>query len=235
LIFICNAQPDLERAEKYCQRILSVAKHFKAKRAVGFAAMPQPVDHTEKPKVWCSATTKALNEALKKHGVSLLTHGQISGMNGLFLGLAAREKLDGFCLLGEIPLYTVQIENPKAAAAVLEVLGRIVGVAIRLNALMEQAQAMEGEIEKLMEYLRVGNPSAGPINEEEIERIKHALSQLTKLPTSVKEGIEKLFSEARADIAKANELKHQLDKWNVYKDYEDRFLDLFKKSNETSS
>jgi len=30
------------------------------------------------------------------------------------------------------------------------------------------------------------------------------------------------------DISKANFLKSELDKWNVYKEYEDRFLDLFR-------
>ena len=36
----------------------------------------------------------------------------------------------------------------------------------------------------------------------------------------------------KTDISKAKELKSELDKWNVYKDYEDRFLDLFKKTKE---
>jgi len=35
---------------------------------------------------------------------------------------------------------------------------------------------------------------------------------------------------AKTDISKANELKAELDQWNVYKEYEDRFLDLFKKT-----
>jgi hypothetical protein len=33
----------------------------------------------------------------------------------------------------------------------------------------------------------------------------------------------------------ANELKAELDKWNVYKEYEDRFLDLFKKAKDKSN
>ncbi|MCM8781307.1 MAG: hypothetical protein NC908_05235, partial [Candidatus Omnitrophica bacterium] len=79
------------------------------------------------------------------------------------------------------------------------------------------------------DYLQLGHPSSGPIDEEDIERIKKSLNQLTKLPLSVKEKIERLFLEARNDIKKAHELKLELDKWNIYKDYEDRFLDLFKK------
>ena len=84
-----------------------------------------------------------------------------------------------------------------------------------------------------MDYLKPGgSPGQGPIGEDEVETIKKALSQLTKLPISVKERIEKLFIEARTDITKASELKAELDKWNAYKEYEDRFLDLFRKNKE---
>ena len=81
-----------------------------------------------------------------------------------------------------------------------------------------------------MDYLKVGGGQGhnAPIGEEEIEKIKNTLNQLTKLPLSVKEKIEKLFEQTKIDISKANELKLELDKWNVYKDYEDRFLDLFR-------
>jgi hypothetical protein len=41
--------------------------------------------------------------------------------------------------------------------------------------------------------------------------------------------IEQLFRQAQKDRAKAYELKHELDRLGVYRDYEDRFLDLFKK------
>ena len=150
-------------------------------------------------------------------------------MNGLFLGLAKKKGFEGFCLLGEIPLYAIQIENPKASYVVLEVLAKILNIQIDFTSLIDQAQVMEAEINKLLDYLKIGSQSAGPISEEEIEKIKKSLGQLTKLPVSVKEKIEGLFNQAKSDIDKANELKTELDKWNVYKEYEDRFLDLFKK------
>jgi hypothetical protein len=40
--------------------------------------------------------------------------------------------------------------------------------------------------------------------------------------------IDELFEEAKTDRSKAHELKHELDRLDVFKDYEDRFLDLFK-------
>ena len=231
IIFLSDAQPDLARAEDYCQSIISLAKSFKVKRIVSFAAMPQPMDHTQQPGVWFTATSKGLVEELKPLSMRLLSDGQISGLNGLFLGLAKREGFDGLCLLGEIPLYTIQIENPKASRAVLEIFCTIAGLRFDFAELIDQGHLMEEQINGLLDHLKLGSgQSPGPIGDDEIEKIKKTLSQLTKLPVSVKEKIEKLFLQAKTDISRANELKAELDKWSVYKDYEDRFLDLFKKA-----
>jgi len=232
IIFISNAQPDLAKAKEYSQMILGVAGSFKIKTIIGFAAMPQPIDHNQQPGVWLAATSAEWIENLKKYNLHLLSEGQISGMNGLFLGIAKQKGFSGFCLLGETPLYTIQIENPKASYAVLEALGKVLNIKIDLTSLIDQAHIMEEEINRLLDYLKLGPQAAGPIGEEEIEKIKKSLSQFTKLPLSVKDKIEGLFTQSKQDIARANELKAELDKWNVYKDYEDRFLDLFKKARE---
>ncbi|MCD6583255.1 MAG: hypothetical protein J7K71_01010, partial [Candidatus Omnitrophica bacterium] len=63
----------------------------------------------------------------------------------------------------------------------------------------------------------------------DIEKIKKDLAAYTKLPQSAREKIEALFKEAKKDISKARELKEELDRWSVYREYEDRFLDLFRK------
>jgi len=235
IIFVSDAQPDLTKAGDYCNKIISLAKSFKVKSVISFAAMPQPMDHTQQPSVWFVATSLKVSNNLKKFNLSVLVEGQISGMNGLFLGIAKEKGLEGFCLLGEIPLYTIQIDNPKASYAVLEALSKILGIRIGFTDLVNQAQIMEGEINKLLDYLKIGSQAAGPISEEEIEKIKKSLGQLTKLPLSIKERIEQLFNQAKADISKARELKTELDKWSVYKEYEDRFLDLFKKKKDENN
>ena len=233
IIFLSNAQPDLGKAESYSQKIIHVAKSFHVQMVVSFASMPAAVDHTQDPNVWFAATNIELCDALKKFNLQMLNEGQISGMNGLFLGIAKKEGIKGFCLLGEIPLYTIQIENPKASSSVLDAAAKILDIQIDTSELMNQAQNMENEINKLLDYLKVPTQQGqGPIGEEEIEKIKKTLSSLTKLPASVKERIEKLFQEAEKDISKAPEIKVELDKWNVYKEYEDRFLDLFRKNKE---
>jgi proteasome assembly chaperone (PAC2) family protein len=231
IIFLSNAQPDLSKADNYTKVIIDLARSFGVETIVSFASMPQATDHTQEPRIWFAATDQRTKESLLKHGFSMLEDGQISGMNGLFLGMAKRAGLKGFCLLGDIPLYTIQIENPKASAAVLASLGKVLNIEINVQPLQEEAKVMENEINKLLDYLKLGNPGqSAPIGDEEVELIRKTLSQLTKLPASVKEKIEKLFEESRQDISKARELKVELDKWNVYKEYEDRFLDLFRKN-----
>lgn len=234
IIFLSNAQPDLAKAEEYSRRIISVAKIFNVKKVIGFASMPQPIDHNQNPGVWFVSTSPYSSSVPQKYNFNTLSEGQISGMNGLFLGIAKREGLEGFCLLGEIPLYTIQIENPRASHAVLDALCRILNIQIDFAGLLEQQQAMEDEINKLLDYLKLDS-STGPIGEEDIEKIKKSLGLLSRLPVSVKDKIENLFLVAKSDITKARELKAELDKWNVYKEYEDRFLDLFKKTKDSSN
>jgi hypothetical protein len=49
-----------------------------------------------------------------------------------------------------------------------------------------------------------------------------------KIPEYIMEKIEKLFRDAKTDKTKAPDLKKELDRWDLYELYEDRFLDLFK-------
>jgi uncharacterized protein len=44
-----------------------------------------------------------------------------------------------------------------------------------------------------------------------------------------RERIEQILDQAKQDRALAYELKRELDRLGVFKEYEDRFLDLFKK------
>jgi hypothetical protein len=125
----------------------------------------------------------------------------------------------------------VQIENPRACANILTVIARHLNIELNLNPLKERAKFIEEEVDKLISYIKGEATPQGPmpLNEEDIDKIKKDLAAYTKLPSSAREKIEGLFRDAQKDIAKANILKAELDRWNVYKEYEDRFLDLFKR------
>jgi hypothetical protein len=49
-----------------------------------------------------------------------------------------------------------------------------------------------------------------------------------KVPHYVMDKIEKLFHDAAGNRELAAELKKELDRWNLFELYENRFLDLFR-------
>jgi len=231
ILFLGEAQPPLEYAEPLSLAIINFVKRYKAKYMFTFAAKPEPIDHKGESGVWIAAADEGLLGKFDKFKLKVLGEGQISGLNGIILGMAKRKGLAGVCLLGEIPFYTVQIENPKASIGILKVIDEYLRLNLNLSPLFERAKFVEEEIDKLISYLKGEAPPAGPspLSEEDLDKIKKDLAAYTKLPQSARENIEKLFDQSQKDITKASKLKDQLDHWNVYKEYEDRFLDLFKK------
>jgi len=65
---------------------------------------------------------------------------QISGLNGLLLGVAKEKDIEGVCLLGEVPMYATRIQNPMAALVVLEVLAKMLAIEIDMFELAQLAK-----------------------------------------------------------------------------------------------
>jgi len=231
ILFLAQAQPPLDKSYEFGRLLVEFISSYKVLRVFNFAAFPQAIQHTQTPGVWISATHEEILEEFSSYNLKILEEGQISGLNGLFLGLAKEKGLKGACFLGEIPFYTIQIENPKASLAVLKVIDRYLELGLEFKELEEKAVFLDTEINKLVGYLKgeFSSPESSPLSEEDIQRIKKELERFTKLPQSVRQNIEELFKKASQDLSYASELKKVLDEWGVYKEYEDRFLDLFKK------
>jgi len=103
VIFLSNAQPDLSKADSYAKTIIQLAKSLKVETVVSLASMPQATDHTQDSSLWFVATDQKVKENLKKFNFNLLEEGQISGMNGLFLGLAKKIRPKRFLPFGRNP------------------------------------------------------------------------------------------------------------------------------------
>lgn len=228
ILFLGDAQPAVEKEYEFSSIVLDVANKYGTKTVFTFAAMPAAIDHTAPPGIWCTTTSQSLNENLKRYNVKFMREGQISGMNGLLLGVSKERGLEGYCLLGELPYYTIQIENPRSSMAVLRTFSKIVDIDIDFRALEIQSVEIEQELEKFVQYLRQSQGTK-PITEEEITKIKTYWGQKGDIPQKVYDKIERLFKEAEKDITRAKELKDELDRWNLYQKYEDRFLNLFRK------
>jgi len=153
IIFIGEAQP-LMNGYRLANLVLDVAQKFGVKKLYTFAAAPTHIYHTKKPRVLAVATMPKLIRGLEKYDVAPLKQGSISGLNGLLLGAAKQRNIAGICLLGEIPIYTTHIANPRSAKAVLQVLAQMSNLEIDLTDIDRWVKETGEEIEEKIYQLK---------------------------------------------------------------------------------
>ena len=226
VVFIGEAQPPLGKYQ-YCRRLIEYAKEIGVERVFAFAAMATQMHPEHSSRVFGAATDEKVLGELKRLELQLLENGHIGGLNGVLVGVAAEFGLNGACLLGEMPHIFSQLPFPKASLAILEVFTTVAGIDLDLGELSEQAKAVE---EMLGELLAKVEESIGAQLPGEEEEYRPEPAEEGKLSPADEEHIEQLFSLAAEDRSKAYELKSELDRLQIFKDYEDRFLDLFKQS-----
>jgi proteasome assembly chaperone (PAC2) family protein len=223
VVFIGEAQPPLGKY-LFCRRLMEYARSIGVERVFTFAAMATQMNLDDPVHVFGTASSKELLTELTKHDADTLEEGRISGLNGVLVAAAMEVKLPAACLLGEMPHIFAQFPFPQASLAVLRTFSKLTGVAIELDELEEQAEAVGQKLAQLLQQMEQ-NLLHQESGEEEAETL---FPEQEGLRAEEHQHIERLFQESKRNRSKAYELKSELDRLGVFSDYEDRFLDLFK-------
>lgn len=231
VVFFGEAQPPLGKF-LFCKKLLDYARELGVERVFTFAAMATQMHPEHRSRVFGAATDAESLEELKRLELEVLEDGHIGGLNGVLLGAAAESGLRGACLLGEMPHIFSQLPFPKASLAILEVFTTVTGIELDFAELAEQARAMEQQLGELLAQVEKAY-GAQRATEEEAFSPEPPVEE-ERLKSADQKWIEDLFEQAGKDRSKAFQLKQELDRLGVFKDFEDRFLDLFKKPEEGS-
>ncbi len=223
VVFVGEAQPPLGKYA-FCRQIVSYAKQIGVERVFTFAAMATGMHPAQRARVFAAAADRDSLEELKRLELEILEDGNIGGLNGVLLGAAAEGGLRGSCLLGEMPHVFTQLPFPKASLAILEVFATMTGLSLDLTELAAHARTVEQQLGDLLARVQ-RNLGQGQEPEEET----YGAESSEEPPSPERQRIEALFDQAAKDRSKAFELKQELDRLGVFKEYEDRFLDLFQK------
>ena len=124
-----------------------------------------------------------------------------------------------------------------SSRAVVGAFSRLAGIAVDLTALDQQAAEVEKGLVELLDRLEheaeeASEAEAAAAEEDEdeaVELVDEVPGAPEGLSRDVRARIETLFERAHHDRQAALELKAELDRQGVFKKYEDRFLDLFKR------
>jgi len=193
------------KAYKMADLVLDVAIEFGCRRIYTSGAAVAPIHHTMRPKVWLVPNSENLIGEMRGYENTVLMsdiegrggQGNITGLNGLLLGVAKKRGLEAICVMGEIPLYLqgFPFPYPKASKSVLEVLSAAIGIGIEMEEISDLAERSEREIESLYErlpsqikeqldklrYVTYAKPAEpGPITEEDKKKILEDIDRFFK-------------------------------------------------------
>ncbi len=255
ILFLGEAQPPVGKFP-FCRQVIDYAKELGVERVITFAAMATQMRPEHVSRVFGAATDVEGVEELRRLDLTILEDGNIGGLNGVLLGAAAAVGLRGSCFLGEMPQVFAQVPFPKASLAILEAFTALTGIDVDLTELSEQSKAVEEQLGDLLHRVEEQyGPQPGVSDDEEDdgdefedegeeiegrERVEEEESRgiggagyryeepEEGVPRADVTRIEELFARAAQDRSKAFELKRELDRLGLFKQYEDRFLDLFK-------
>lgn len=224
LLFIGESQPPIGKLA-FCQRLLDFAKASGVERVFTFAAMVTQMHPMHESRVFGVTTHEHGLNVLQQLELTLLEDGYIGGLNGVLLGVAGDMGLEGTGLLGEMPHIFTQASFPKASLAVLRVFTTIAGIDLDFSEMEEQVTLLDQNLGKLLAQLE---RQLAEKSEESVESSDVDVSESEQQNEEDRRRIEQLFDRAAADRSRAYELKNELDRLGLFKDYEDRFLDLFR-------
>lgn len=234
VVFLGEAQPPIG-GNPFCRHLVRYARQLGVSRVYTFAAMATGMRPEHRSRTFAAATDAETLGRLRGLDLDLLDDGRITGLNGLLLGVAADAGLPGACLLGEIPQVFAQFPFPKASLAVLEAFKALAGIEIDLAELDEQARTSEEHLGALLSRVEAAAEAATSdedetdADDEGPEAFPPEAAEEPSLAPADERRIEGLFSQAETDRSKAFVLKRELDRLDVFGEYEDRFLDLFRK------
>ena len=142
---------DPRRLYELCYEVVDMAKKLKASTLYSIgAALRQP--SPAEPKLFAATTTSKYLNLLKKKKLELLnTQGQITGFNGLVLGIAKEKQLDGICILGEID--NPNVIQPKSAKLILEKLLQVLELGPLDMKELEEEEKRKQFMEQQMSYM----------------------------------------------------------------------------------
>lgn len=142
---------DPRRLYELCYEVVGMAKKLKASTLYSIgAALRQP--SPAEPKLFAATTTPKHLSLLKKKKLELLnTQGQITGFNGLVLGIAKEKQLDSICILGEID--NPNVIQPRSAQLILAKLLQVLDLGPLDMKELEEEEKRKQFMEQQMSYM----------------------------------------------------------------------------------
>ena len=150
------------------EQILDLITKFKISNIYSLASYVTGT-FVNNPKIYGTATNQEIVKSFRSFNISTLDNGNITGMNGLILGLGKLRGIEGICLLGETSGYVI---DAKASKNLLEILNNVLGININMDEMNKRSKDTEILIKNLEQQMLAKSgqlPQGVPTDEQEEE------------------------------------------------------------------
>jgi uncharacterized protein (TIGR00162 family) len=150
------------------EQILDLITKFKISNIYSLASYVTG-NFVNDPKIYGTATNPEMVKTFRSFNISTLDNGNITGMNGLILGLGKLRGIEGICLLGETSGYVI---DAKASKHLLEILNNVLGIHINMDEMNKRSKDTELLIKNLEQQMMAKSgqfPQSVPTEEQEEE------------------------------------------------------------------
>lgn len=142
---------DPKRLYEICYEVVKMASKLNVETIFSIGAALREASSSE-PKVFGAATSDKLLAKLREQKISLLEgKGQITGFNGLILGIAQEKNLDSVCILGQID--NPEVIQPKAARLIISALTELLKIKPLDMKDLEEEDKRKKFMEQQMNYM----------------------------------------------------------------------------------
>ncbi len=171
LLITGDSQPVVPGSEYILsEQLLDLITKFKISNIFSLASYVTGTFVNE-PKIYGTATNPDIVKSFRSFNISTLDNGNITGMNGLILGLGKLRGIEGTCLLGETSGYVI---DAKASKNLLEILNKILGIKINMDEINKRSKDTEILIKNLEQQMMAKSgqyPQNIPAEEQDEELI----------------------------------------------------------------
>jgi len=169
LVFLTgDAQPVSAEGEySLAEEIVGICKKMNIQEIFTLAAYITG-KFPKNPKVFGTGTSLETIKEFSKFDVMIMNRGNITGMNGVLIGIAKKSSLSGICLLGETSGYVI---DAKASKAVLESLCKILNLKFDMSELDQKAKDTEKLIKTIQSQATAQGGDSLPIQPADEKRL----------------------------------------------------------------
>lgn len=201
VIVLLGVEPQL-RWRTFCDHVTGIARELGAGMVITLGALLADVPHTRPVRIIGTATDAGL---IEQFSLQRSRYEGPTGIVGTLHDACTRAGVGSMSLWAAVPAYVPNAPSPKAALALVEQVGRVLGVAVPVTSLQIASSAYEREVDAAV--------ARDDDMRQYLERLEHAIDSGADLDDEDEDEDDELGGEPAGEAPSAEQLVEEVERF----------------------